>query len=1526
MRYEPVRFMVFAITIVLSLSFASEAKALTCSIQSCAETLVRSDLVFKGRAVSNGNTTPEMQAEYTKSRGGNSKSSRGLPNAYTDFEIETLYKGAPQDKVRIFYEVRRPGLIAGEIEVRHYPEGEETVVYASGRAGFYVTGRGYCSRCEAQQELEIIKAKYDAVEGLISGMPRAPEFYLKKIQLYDAHKDFEASLLTYKRMLENVPEMARKSDMALSYGRTLFLAKRYEEAIKILAPLKSDKEAISYFQQSKLHAGQAADLGGQKLQMSGSELNELTIRDMDFSGADFSGAWLRGVKFENVILRSADFTNAVMETEFSGSDLTGAKFSGAKVKGRVTDSKLDNAILAGAEIDLREAGGNSFKDADFTSGKLYISYFQANKEWRGNDFRGANFTDATVSGLRESNIEGANLTNTNFYAKKGTSQNQGIDLSGRKLDNTAFDLGDYTGASFKGASLRGATFKGANLTDADFSGADLTGARFEVSPYSSTGLAKLEGANFNGAKTEGVVWKGASFDCKTQFPPGLKPEDHQMHTKDRSCNLVATKNPGVVHYDAEKLRSGYLTVCNGDYHADCIYGFLASFYSMPKNGAYKEEFIRFAQSFLDAGYPHLAEIIALGKIGGIALSGKSLDPVFFSDWLPIMERVEMSREGGASTKEMPEAASFLTGDKRTIDASLAEAARSAAEAGNFDQALRYARKIGDAEFNKTILVWGNKQEAVARESRASYGPQLALESQAKLLIAIEKYHQGQDTSAIIKNFIEDIENDKPRTRDEQMFAAARGMAGINSTNPALMVYAHLLIGNTQKAWDIYTAVKAGRNAESRLPLLSAIADYYARYPDEAGSKKLTEEIRAIAQESLALRGSFIHPEAEKLFHERLFNILGTLKSGEMIKEVFSIVGNYKNPVLDAIVSLYAAEAFAKVGDVKSAFAHFEGFRKAIVAEPAAAQEQNALSRFLTLGAQDGEALTKGGFKLQDKEVGSFIFSVAISGASQRDKVKALKIEEDLLALGIGGSPLFRAQIAIATAAVHRDIASEEKIKDAHYGVPASQLADLLHHAGFHTIEKEFIESAWASSDALPAIGLDRLGVHTGLQATQRVQKIAALAGMFARDGHFDLAEHAAKNILNPAAVHVGNTGFSAYFYRQKTFHDIAISAIRRGKKQIALDIVAADLSYKPYLAAAYFEIARAYITEGQKADAQKYYDAGYEISSSFGAAVGSPMIDPEGLAMEGWVARAAVESGLGLTERYEQTLAYARHALSLSQNDVQRGKLAPVVDKIMQKSSVNDGKESVQSLDDFIGSLRVRDDLNSTWVVARVAGKYLIEGNEERARAVAMYGVRNIDRYPQANTKARLLSYFVSVIARTEERMSESAQRKIEEILRASPLEISNGGSDTKAGLTDFVEEGRIAYKELKRRAELDKAPPNEGDVLSQLKRDGSIVRDRADPLMREWLRGAMAKYNEAHPNAPIRPGDAVGKGSDIYTGYGVITREIVFPTQLYGGGFYDSLIVPADVPRPKGRRHNTTIFYLSDFTCEGDFPPFCKY
>ena len=44
--------------------------------------------------------------------------------------------------------------------------------------------------------------------------------------------------------------------------------------------------------------------------------------------------------------------------------------------------------------------------------------------------------------------------------------------------------------------------------------------------------------------------------------------------------------------------------------------------------------------------------------------------------------------------------------------------------------------------------------------------------------------------------------------------------------------------------------------------------------------------------------------------------------------------------------------------------------------------------------------------------------------------------------------------------------------------------------------------------------------------------------------------------------------FAAYFYQQKTLHDIAISAFQSGKKELALDIITADLSYAPYQAAA----------------------------------------------------------------------------------------------------------------------------------------------------------------------------------------------------------------------------------------------------------------------------------------------------------------------------------------------------------------------
>ncbi len=432
-----------------------------------------------------------------------------------------------------------------------------------------------------------------------------------------------------------------------------------------------------------------------------------------------------------------------------------------------------------------------------------------------------------------------------------------------------------------------------------------------------------------------------------------------------------------------------------------------------------------------------------------------------------------------------------------------------------------------------------------------------------------------------------------------------------------------------------------------------------------------------------------------------------------------------------------------------------------------------------------------------------------------------------------------------------------------------------------------------------------------------------MAEMLARDGHIADAERAARAIYDPSSIQrIGGTDYASHFIREQALYRVAAAAAEKGNRAAAQEISDKKLDYIPYRAGVRFALATAALKAGKKEDAMALYESGRILAPGFADAFGLPLQDPDGDAAELLVARATLEKSLGQQDHLSKTFSFARRAAALAENDTGRGRSASAVDRIA--ALANAGTTAPQSTEDLIKSLNIRDELNSTSAVAEVANTYLKAGDRDKARAVALYGFRNIDNYPQASGKTTVLLPYASIIARTEPAMSQATQKQIADIFRKPYPRIGQDKEKPAFEDIDLVEEGARAYAELKRRAKLDDAPPNEGDVLTTLKRDGSI-RDGGGLLMTEWMANATRKYNAAHPEAPL-PEPEERYGDPKYLGFKMITRSIQLPTHLYGGEFRDMLVVPADIPRPKGMRHGVTIFYMSDYTCEGNFAPFCKY
>jgi len=163
------------------------------------------------------------------------------------------------------------------------------------------------------------------------------------------------------------------------------------------------------------------------------DLANVTLRDIDLSGADFHGANLSnadlrlagipGANLRRASLRLANLTKASL----TGADLTGADLRGANL----THANLDTANLSNANLDLTFLTHTNLVSAILTGAQL----------------RAADLSDTL---LRYARLKGADLTGAVLHH---------TDLTNSKMNS----------ANLTSARIIGAIFSGTDLTDADFS-------------------------------------------------------------------------------------------------------------------------------------------------------------------------------------------------------------------------------------------------------------------------------------------------------------------------------------------------------------------------------------------------------------------------------------------------------------------------------------------------------------------------------------------------------------------------------------------------------------------------------------------------------------------------------------------------------------------------------------------------------------------------------------------------------------------------------------------------------------------------------------------------------------------------------------------------------------------------------------------------------------------------------------------------------------------------------------------------
>ena len=177
----------------------------------------------------------------------------------------------------------------------------------------------------------------------------------------------------------------------------------------------------------------------------GSNLARANFLKADLRGADFRGAYLGGnigdmnskrkANFQHADLRGADLRGAgLLELDMSGSDLRDAKLKDAII----WQTTLNHANLSGLDLSL-----GSFEWTRQDRLPFFIR-----------EARGANFSEANLSGIEIENAPGANFHKA--------------DLEGTRLVGSNFQ-----NANFYGANLKGALLTKSNLNGADFRAADL---------------------------------------------------------------------------------------------------------------------------------------------------------------------------------------------------------------------------------------------------------------------------------------------------------------------------------------------------------------------------------------------------------------------------------------------------------------------------------------------------------------------------------------------------------------------------------------------------------------------------------------------------------------------------------------------------------------------------------------------------------------------------------------------------------------------------------------------------------------------------------------------------------------------------------------------------------------------------------------------------------------------------------------------------------------------------------------------
>lgn len=553
-----------SLAVLMLLAYASAAEGLV--ILSChgrQNYLKASEVVFKGKIIGSGVTTPEMKADFEKRKGTGVREE--LPAAYRDYEVLFVYKGVLPGLIRVFSRAPLSRQDAGDLA-------GDVIVPASQITGVYFE-RANCAGFD-RRRLDEIEATRKGLDELIGIMPGSPGAYMKKIASYELYDDSLNVLSTIDQMVKKIPGISDDAALKLSAGKAYYQLGRDDEAISALSGT-GQETAETYRQLILIRQKKLAMLDGAKIRLQGQVLEKVSFSGLDLSGADFSGAKLRDVTFTNVTLTGANFSRAEITGSFIGSDLASASFAGSHFRGALEKSNFAKADFTTSQLQLLAARDNSFVNADFDDSQFTV--IGAPEATRGkNRFSGASFRGASIAGnldFAEANFSGARALRPGQGRGMALPVESGysLELSGQDLSEAKLDGGNFTGASFKNALLRKSSLRGAILAGADFTGADISGA--DLSSGAGQRLTKLAGADFSAAlNIQEAKFDGAVADCNTKFPKGFDIDTKMVEITDPVCAPAPAS--GVLWHAPQRYLSGDMDVCGGNFQAPCLLSFL----------------------------------------------------------------------------------------------------------------------------------------------------------------------------------------------------------------------------------------------------------------------------------------------------------------------------------------------------------------------------------------------------------------------------------------------------------------------------------------------------------------------------------------------------------------------------------------------------------------------------------------------------------------------------------------------------------------------------------------------------------------------------------------------------------------------------------------------------------------------------------------------------------------------------------------------------------------------------------------